>query len=169
MLGILEKTKLLKLFYAMKNLYKTTVTTQGGRNGHTRSEDGILDMELRKPKSLGGEGGDYSNPEQLFAAGYSACYGSALEHVAKQHKIDLGDYSVTATVKLGQTDSGNLQLSAILDTMLIKLGEPRLDAYIAAATAPGITWGVNTLELDPELRRSLVDAPAPALPRTGSA
>jgi Ohr subfamily peroxiredoxin len=118
MLGILEKTKLLKLFYAMKNLYKTTVTTQGGRNGHTRSEDGILDMELRKPKSLGGDGGDYSNPEQLFAAGYSACYGSALEHVAKQHKIDLGDYSVTATVKLGQTDSGNLQLSAILDTYI---------------------------------------------------
>jgi len=102
----------------MKNLYKTTVTTQGGRNGHTRSEDGILDMELRKPKSLGGDGGDYSNPEQLFAAGYSACYGSALEHVAKQHNIDLGDYSVTATVKLGQTDSGNLQLSAILDTYI---------------------------------------------------
>ena len=102
----------------MKNLYKTTVTTQGGRNGHTRSEDGILDMELRKPKSLGGDGGDYSNPEQLFAAGYSACYGSALEHVAKQHKIELGDYSVTATVKLGQTDSGNLQLSAILDTYI---------------------------------------------------
>ena len=127
MLGILEKTKLLKLFYAMKNLYKTTVTTQGGRNGHTRSEDGILDMELRKPKSLGGDGGDYSNPEQLFAAGYSACYGSALEHVAKQHKIDLGDYSVTATVKLGQTDSGNLQLSAILDTYIpgvdVEIGE----------------------------------------------
>lgn len=118
MLGILKQTKLLKLFYAMKNLYKTKVTTHGGRNGHTRSEDGILDMELKKPKSLGGEGGDYSNPEQLFAAGYSACYGSALEHVAKQHKIDLGDYSVTATIKLGQTESGKLQLSAILDTFI---------------------------------------------------
>lgn len=102
----------------MKNLYKTKVTTHGGRNGHTRSEDGILDMELKKPKSLGGEGGDYSNPEQLFAAGYSACYGSALEHVAKEHKIDLGDYSVTATIKLGQTESGKLQLSAILDAFI---------------------------------------------------
>ncbi|MFV8226721.1 organic hydroperoxide resistance protein [Christiangramia aquimixticola] len=102
----------------MKNLYKTKVTTYGGRNGHTRSEDGILDMELRKPKGLGGEGGDYSNPEQLFAAGYSACYGSALEVVAKKHKVDLGDYSVTATIKLGQTDSGNLQLTAILDTYI---------------------------------------------------
>ena len=118
MLGILKQSKLLKLFYAMKNLYKTKVTTQGGRNGHTRSEDGILDMELKKPKGLGGEGGDYSNPEQLFAAGYSACYGSALEVVAKEHKVELGDYSVTATVKLGKTDSGNLQLSVILDSYI---------------------------------------------------
>ncbi|MBT8295157.1 MAG: organic hydroperoxide resistance protein [Gramella sp.] len=102
----------------MKNLYKTKVTTHGGRNGHTRSEDGMLDMELKMPKELGGEGGDYSNPEQLFAAGYSACYGSALEVVAKKHKVDLGDYSVTATVKLGKTESGNLQLSAILDTYI---------------------------------------------------
>ncbi|MUP44204.1 Ohr family peroxiredoxin [Gramella sp. BOM4] len=102
----------------MKNLYKTTVTTQGGRNGHTRSEDGILDMELKKPKGLGGPGGNYSNPEQLFAAGYSACYGSALEHVAEKHKIDLGDYSVTATVKLGVTDKENLQLTVILDSYI---------------------------------------------------
>lgn len=118
MLGILMKTKLLKLFHAMKNLYKTKVTTHGGRNGRTRSEDGILDMELKKPEGLGGKGGDYSNPEQLFGAGYSACYGSALEAVAKKHKVDLGDYSVTATVKLGETDSGNLQLSVILDSYL---------------------------------------------------
>lgn len=102
----------------MKNLYKTKVTTHGGRNGRTRSEDGILDMELKKPEGLGGKGGDYSNPEQLFGAGYSACYGSALEAVAKKHKVDLGDYSVTATVKLGETDSGNLQLSVILDSYL---------------------------------------------------
>ncbi len=102
----------------MKNLYKTKVTTHGGRNGHTRSEDGILDMELKTPKSLGGEGGDYSNPEQLFAAGYSSCYGSALEVVAKKHKVDLGDYSVTAVVKLGKTESGNLQLSVTLDSYI---------------------------------------------------
>ncbi|MCH4821619.1 organic hydroperoxide resistance protein [Gramella lutea] len=102
----------------MKNLYKTKVTTHGGRNGRTRSEDGILDMELKKPEGLGGKGGDHSNPEQLFGAGYSACYGSALEAVAKKHKVDLGDYSVTATVKLGETDSGNLQLSVILDSYL---------------------------------------------------
>ncbi|WP_026935468.1 organic hydroperoxide resistance protein [Christiangramia echinicola] len=102
----------------MKNLYKTKVTTHGGRNGRTRSEDGIIDMELKMPKSMGGEGGDYSNPEQLFGAGYSSCYGSALEVVAKKHKVDLGDYSVTAVVKLGQTESGNLQLSVTLDSYI---------------------------------------------------
>ena len=102
----------------MKNLYKTKVTTHGGRNGRTRSEDGVIDMELKMPKSMGGEGGDYSNPEQLFGAGYSSCYGSALEVVAKKHKVDLGDYSVTAVVKLGQTESGNLQLSVTLDSYI---------------------------------------------------
>jgi len=102
----------------MKNLYKTKVTTHGGRNGHTRSEDGILDMELKMPKEMGGPGGDYSNPEQLFGAGYSACYGGALEVVAKKHKVDLGDYSVTAVVKIGKTDAGNLQLSVTLDSYI---------------------------------------------------
>jgi lipoyl-dependent peroxiredoxin len=148
------KTKLLKLFHAMKNLYKTSVTTHGGRNGHTRSEDGILDMELKKPKSMGGEGGDYSNPEQLFAAGYSACYGSALEVVAKNHKVELGDYSVTATVKLGQTDSGNLQLSAILDTYIpgvdIETGEKLVNEAheicpYSRATRDNITVTLNLL------------------------
>ena len=118
MLGILKQTKLLKLFYAMKNLYKTKVTTHGGRNGRTRSEDGVIDMELKMPKSMGGEGGEYANPEQLFGAGYSACYGGALEVVAKKHKVDLGEYSVTAVVKLGQTESGNLQLSVTLDSYI---------------------------------------------------
>jgi len=118
MLVILKHTKLLKIIHEMKNLYKTKVTTKGGRNGRTTSEDGVLDMELKMPKGLGGPGGDYSNPEQLFAAGYSACYGSALEQIAKKHKVDLGEYSVTAVVKLGKTDSENLQLSVTLDSYI---------------------------------------------------
>ncbi|MDT0646817.1 organic hydroperoxide resistance protein [Zunongwangia sp. F260] len=99
----------------MKTLYTTNVTTTGGRNGRTTSEDGVLDMELAMPKELGGEGGEYSNPEQLFAAGYSACFGSTLEVLAKKHKIELGDYSVTATVELGKTEEEDLELSVILD------------------------------------------------------
>lgn len=103
----------------MKNLYKTTVTTKGARKGHAKSEDGILDVKLSMPKSMGGEGGNFTNPEQLFAAGYSACFGSALQVVAKKHDIELGeDLSVSAVVELGQTEEEELQLAVILDCYL---------------------------------------------------
>ncbi|MDX1543862.1 MAG: organic hydroperoxide resistance protein [Christiangramia sp.] len=99
----------------MKNLYKTAVTTKGARDGRTTSDDGILDIKQTVPKSMGGEGGKYTNPEQLFGAAYSACFGAALEAAAKKHNTDLGDYSVTAIVKLGMTEDEDLQLSVILD------------------------------------------------------
>ena len=102
----------------MKTLYKAKVTTSGGREGHTKSEDGVLDMKLSKPKSLGGKGEKLTNPEQLFAAAYSACYGSALLAVAKKHKVDIGDFNVTATVGIGKTEEDELQLSVILDSYL---------------------------------------------------
>ncbi|STD02625.1 General stress protein 17o [Chryseobacterium carnipullorum] len=62
----------------MKTLYTTKVTAQGGRNGHVKSENGVLDVEVRMPKALGGGNDDFANPEMLFAAGYSACFDSAL-------------------------------------------------------------------------------------------
>jgi|SRR5690606_12792469 len=102
----------------MKTLYKTSATTTGGRSGHVRTEDGLLDFDLSVPKGMGGEGGDNPNPEQFFAAGYSACYGSALQIVAKEKNIDLGDFSVTAEVSLGKTEKGNLQLNVILDSYI---------------------------------------------------
>ncbi|GGW82314.1 organic hydroperoxide resistance protein [Salegentibacter mishustinae] len=103
----------------MKNLYKTTVTTKGARKGHAKSDDGKLDVKLSMPKSMGGDGGDFTNPEQLFGAGYSACFGGALQQVAKKHDIELGeDLSVSAVVKLGLTEEENLQLSVTLDCFL---------------------------------------------------
>ena len=102
----------------MKTLYKASATTSGGREGHVKSDDGIIDMDLSLPKGLGGKGEKLTNPEQLFAAGYSACYGSALQVVAKKHKVDLGDFNVTATVGLGKTDEDDLQLSVILDSYI---------------------------------------------------
>lgn len=102
----------------MKTLYTGVATTTGGREGSVRSDDGILELELSKPKSLGGKGEDKTNPEQLFAAAYSACYGSALQSIAKKHKVDLGDFSVTASVELGTTEEGDLQLSVILDSYI---------------------------------------------------
>lgn len=102
----------------MKKLYKASVTASGGREGHVKSEDGVLDMRVSMPKGLGGKGEKHTNPEQLFAAGYSACYGSALQVVAKKHKVDLGDFNVTATVSIGKTEEEELQLSVILDSYL---------------------------------------------------
>lgn len=101
----------------MKPAYKEAVTASGARGGHISSEDGKIDMKLSIPKAIGGDGGNGTNPEQLFAGAYSACFGSALQAVAKEKDIDLGKYTVTAVIELGKTESG-FQLGATLDCYL---------------------------------------------------
>lgn len=105
----------------MKTIYKAATKTTGGRSGHVKSEDGPIDMKLSVPKAMGGDGGDGANPEQFFGAAYSACFGGAVKAVADKHKVDIGDYEVTAHISLGKTDEGDLQLAAILDTYLPKV------------------------------------------------
>lgn len=116
----------------MKTLYTASATTVGGRSGHVKSDDGVLDLDLSLPKEMGGAGGNKTNPEQLFAAGYSACYGSALQAVAKERKVDLGDFSVTAEVSIGKTEEDDFQLSVILDTYIpgidVETGEELVNA-----------------------------------------
>lgn len=103
----------------MKTLYKAVATTVGGRAGHVSSNDGVIDMKLELPSELGGNGGDHTNPEQLFAAGYSACFGSALEAVAKKHKVNLDDFEVTATIGIGNhPEEEGFLLEAELDIYL---------------------------------------------------
>jgi Ohr subfamily peroxiredoxin len=82
-------------------LYTAVATARGGREGEVVSDDGVLDLMLARPKELGGPGGDFTNPEQLFAAGYSACFHSALMRVAGQDKVDVEGSSITAHVGLG--------------------------------------------------------------------
>lgn len=98
----------------MKTLYTTIVTATGGRNGHVRSENGILDLDVPMPKSLGGANDDYSNPEMLFAAGYSACFDSALNRVIKLTNIQTGETTVTASVSIGQIENGGFGLAVKL-------------------------------------------------------
>jgi len=87
--------------------YRTQVTSTGGRAGKSISSDGKLDLEHSVPKELGGDGGDGPNPEQLFAAGYSACFLGAMQYVAKQDGIDLSsDTAVTADVGVGPEGVG---------------------------------------------------------------
>jgi Ohr subfamily peroxiredoxin len=90
----------------MKTIYTAVATVHGGREGHVKSDDGVLDLDLRIPKSMGGPGGPGSNPEQLFAAGYAACFESALRLVARQQKKALKDAQITAHVSLLVSDEG---------------------------------------------------------------
>ena len=100
----------------MKTLYEATSTAVGARNGHVRSEDGPIDFALSVPKSMGGDGGDGANPEQLFGAAYAACFGSAIEAVAKQMRASVAteDISVSATIGFCTDDDGYF-LEATLD------------------------------------------------------
>ena len=86
-----------------KVLYTATATATGGREGRITSDDGVLDAPLALPKGLGGPGGSGTNPEQLFAAGYAACFGSALALVARLQKVETGPVKITANVSIGQT------------------------------------------------------------------
>lgn len=91
----------------MKIAYTTKASATGGRDGRAASEDGKLKVQLSVPKELGGPGGEGTNPEQLFAAGYSACFLGAIKFVAGQSKIAVSpDASVTATVGIGPRDDG---------------------------------------------------------------
>lgn len=102
----------------MKTLYSTTAHATGdGRNGQISSDDGQIEMPVRMPAELGGPGGA-TNPEQLFAAGYAACFHSALRLVAAQAGVDVTDSAVSATVHLGATDTGGFAIAVELDVSL---------------------------------------------------
>ena len=98
----------------MKALYTAEATATGGRNGHVKSKNNILDFEVRSPKALGGQNDDYANPEMLFAAGYAACFDSALNLVITKTKIETGETSVNAKMGIGQLDNGGYGLEAEL-------------------------------------------------------
>jgi len=118
----------------MSTLYSTTVTAIGGRNGTVKSADGLLDLRLAMPGSLGGKG-DATNPEQLFAAGYAACFGNAVIHVTrnKEQTIKDEDVEVTATVGLGPNDSGGFTLSVTLQVTLTGVDQAAAEAIVAQA------------------------------------
>ena len=114
----------------MKTLYTAEALATGeGRDGHGRTSDGRLDLDLATPTELGGSGNG-ANPEQLFAVGYAACFHSALRLVARQEKADVSDSAVGARVSLGQIDGGGFGLAVELEITL-----PNLDHDAAQALA----------------------------------
>lgn len=117
----------------MKTLYTAeSLATGAGRNGHVRSTDGFVDLDLAIPREMGGTGGA-TNPEQLFAAGYAACFHSALQLVAREAKADLGESSVGAKVGIGQLDNGGFGLNAILEVVIPDLPHEQAVALVEKA------------------------------------
>ncbi|WP_151733000.1 organic hydroperoxide resistance protein ['Paenibacillus yunnanensis' Narsing Rao et al. 2020] len=103
----------------MNALYTASATVHGGREGRVESSDGVLKHDLKMPKELGGPGGAGTNPEQLFAAGYGACYESALANIARKEKVTLQDVEVVTNVMIGKDESdGGFKLAVRLDIKL---------------------------------------------------
>jgi lipoyl-dependent peroxiredoxin len=102
----------------LKNpLYTAAATVKGGRDGHGSSSDGVLDLDIRPPVELGGAGGG-TNPEQLFALGYAACFQSAMGVVGRRLGVDTADSTVTARITLGTIAGGAFGLAAELDVAI---------------------------------------------------
>lgn len=114
--------------------YHTTATATGGRDGHTATTDGTLDVKLSTPKELGGAGGPGNNPEQLFAAGYAACFVGAMKAVAPGQKLRVpNDATVTATVGIGPRSEGGFGITAALKVSLPGLERSDAQRLIEAA------------------------------------
>jgi lipoyl-dependent peroxiredoxin len=114
-------------------LYTAEATVTGGRaNGHGRTSDGALEVQLRSPKEMGGEGGG-TNPEQLFAVGYAACFESALGVVARRENVEVGDVSIDSRVSLLPTEDRGFQLAVALDVTLPAAARPELAKRLVAA------------------------------------
>jgi lipoyl-dependent peroxiredoxin len=106
----------------VKPLYTAEAVAVGGREGHARTSDGGLDVDMRPPVEMGGPGGG-TNPEQLFAVGYAACFQSALAVVARRQKVDTGKSTVESRVTIGTTEGGGFGLAVALDVHIPDVDE----------------------------------------------
>ncbi len=120
----------------MSTLYSTNVTAIGGRSGTVRSEDGLLDLPLALPTTMGGKGGA-TNPEQLFAAGYAACFENAVIHVTrnKATRVKDNDIVVVAEVGLSPNGSGGFVLTVALDVTITGVDQATAEEIVETAHA----------------------------------
>lgn len=135
----------------MQVLYTAEVTAVGARSGHATSSDGQLDVALALPPQMGGKGGA-TNPEQLFGAGYAACFGGAVEYLAHQQKLKTGTITVKSKVGIGPYDPGQgegFTLCVHLDVTLPELTQEKAEQLVAAAhrTCPYSNATRNNIEV----------------------
>ena len=114
-------------------LYTATATAHGGREGKVQTDDGLVSHTLSLPTAVGGKGGPGTNPEQLFAAGFSACFESALRLVARMQRKPLKDATITAKVTLGKTDDGGFGLAVELRGHIEGVSREEAQALMEAA------------------------------------
>ena len=115
-------------------LYSTTATATGGRDGHSATHDGALDVKLATPKELGGSGGEGNNPEQLFAAGYAACFLGAMKFVSSQGGPKVpADTKVTSVVGIGPRSEGGFGIDVALTISTPGLGHAEAEKLVADA------------------------------------
>ncbi len=117
----------------MEKLYTAHATATGGRNGQVKSSDGVLDLQTRTPKEMGGPGGTYTNPEQLFAAGYAACFDSALSLIIRTEKVKAGMTTITAEVSIGKNDAGGFGLAVTLNANVPGVDQATAEALVGKA------------------------------------
>lgn len=118
----------------MDVLYTAEATSSGGREGRVRTADGVLDLALSMPKELGGPGRPgTTNPEELFAAGYAACFENALLRAARERRVKLNDTSVTARVGIGRMENGRFSLRVDLAVSLPDLGRSEAEELARVA------------------------------------
>src|SRR6478735_9169163 len=119
---------------SIKPLYTAHATSTGGRSGDTRSDDGMVHVQLSVPKEMGGPGRPGTGtPEHLFAAGYAACYGGALDFVAKQHKKDASKATISCAVTIGPREGGGFGLSVKMQVEDTSLPQADLEAFAQEA------------------------------------
>ena len=115
-----------------RRLYTAEATVHGGRDGHGSSADGILDLDIRPPKELGGSG-EGTNPEELFALGYGACFQSAMGVVGRRQGVDTSSSTVTARVTLGSMEGGAFGLAVELDVEIPGVDRDTAERVVEAA------------------------------------
>ena len=115
-----------------KRLYTATASATSGRDGRIKSDDGILDLRVVPPKSMGGSGEPGTNPEQLFAAGYAACFGSAFAHLARLQKVTTGPVTITTRVSIGPVGE-RFALAVELTATAPELAREQAEALMRAA------------------------------------
>ena len=118
----------------IKPLFTATASATGGRNGHTAASDGSVAADLSVPKAMGGPGKPgTTTPEHLFAAGYAACFGGALDFVAKSHKKDASKANVTCSVSVGPRDAGGFGIAVKMDVVDRSLPTAELKQFVEEA------------------------------------